>query len=175
MSNLVTLAATAMKLVHQFPLFKSVLVALALLVAQLTAAVAEPLSFSTGQTVYVPSYSHIFVGNRRKTFDLTTSLAIRNSDPETPITVTRVDYYDASGRFIRAMMKTPLVIRPVSTLVYVIDESDKTGGVGASFVVTWKSSVKVSPPIVETVMIGTGMQQGISFTSRGKAVRESAP
>jgi hypothetical protein len=175
MSNLVTLAETAMKPVHQFPLFKSVFVALALLVTQFTASVAAPLSFSTGQTVYVPSYSHIFVGNRQKTFDLTTSLAIRNSDPETPITVTRVDYYDASGRFVRAMMKTPLVIRPVSTLVYVIDESDKTGGVGASFLVAWSSSRKAAPPVVESVMIGTGMQQGISFTSRGQVVRETRP
>jgi len=164
-----------MKLVHRFPLLKSVLVVLALLVVQLTTAAAEPLSFSTGQTVYVPSYSHIFVGNQRKTFDLTTSLAVRNSDPETPITVTRVDYYDASGRFIRSMLKTPLIVRPVSTLVYVIDESDKTGGVGASFIVSWKSAVKVSPPVVESVMIGTGMQQGISFTSRGQVVRETQP
>jgi hypothetical protein len=175
MSNLVTLAAIAMKLVRQFPLFTSVFVALALLVAPLMAAAAEPLPFSTGQTVYVPSYSHIFVGNRLKTFDLTTSLAIRNSDPETPITVTRVDYYDASGRFIRAMLKAPFVIRPVSTLVYVIDESDKTGGVGASFLVAWRSSKKAAPPIVESVMIGTGMQQGISFTSRGQVVREAQP
>jgi hypothetical protein len=175
MSIIVTLAATAMKLVHRLPLFKSILAALALLVVQFTVAVAEPLSFSTGQTVYVPSYSHIFVGNRLKTFDLTTSLAIRNSDPETPITVTKVDYYDASGRFVRAMMKTPLVIRPISTLVYVIDESDKTGGVGASFLVSWRSSRKAAPPVVESVMIGTGMQQGISFTSRGQVVRETQP
>ncbi|MBN1929469.1 MAG: DUF3124 domain-containing protein [Chlorobiaceae bacterium] len=164
-----------MNLVQKFPISKSILATLALLVVQLTTAFAEPLPFSKGQTVYVPSYSHIFVGDRLKTFDLTTSLAIRNSDPDSPITVTKVDYFDASGRFIRHMLKTPLIVRPVSTLVYVIDESDKTGGVGASFVVTWKSSVKVSPPIVETVMIGTGMQQGISFTSRGRAVRESAP
>ena len=165
-----------MKPVIRFPVFKSILAAFALLVVQLTTAVAEPLSLSMGQTVYVPSYSHIFVGNQRKTFDLTTSLAIRNSDPETPITVTRGDYYDASGRLIRAMMKTPLVVRPVSTLVYVIDESDKTGGVGASFLVSWRASKKVSPPIVESVMIGTGMQQqGISFTSRGQVVREAQP
>lgn len=141
----------------------------------LTALLAEPLSWSKGQTVYVPSYSHIFVGDRLKTFDLTTSLAIRNSDPETPITVTKVDYFDASGRFIRHMLKTPRIVRPVSTLVYVIDESDKAGGVGASFIVSWKSTVRVSSPIVETVMIGTGMQQGISFTSRGQVVREAEP
>ncbi|HBU23135.1 MAG TPA: hypothetical protein DEB17_03930 [Chlorobaculum sp.] len=29
--------------------------------------------------------------------------------------------------------------------------------------------------MVESVMIGTGMQQGISFTSRGQVVRETQP
>lgn len=153
----------------------SLIVTIVLLLVQLTAVKAEPLKWSTGQTVYVPSYSHIYIGDRLKTFDLTTSLAIRNADPEAPITVTRVDYIDASGRLVRRLLTTPSVVRPVASLIYVIAESDKSGGVGASFLVSWKSTAKVSSPVVESVMIGTGMQQGISFTSRGQVVREAAP
>lgn len=157
------------------PHLTSLIVAFALLLVQVTAVKAEPLMWSTGQTLYVPAYSHIFIGDRLKTFDLTTSLAIRNSDPEASITVTRVDYVDASGRLVRHLLTTPSVVRPVASLIYVIPESDKSGGVGASFLVSWKSAVKVSAPVVESVMIGTGMQQGISFTSRGQVVREAAP
>jgi hypothetical protein len=39
--------------------------------------------------------------------------------------------------------------------------------------VRWHSEKPVSPPIVETVMIGTRSQQGISFLSRGQVVRET--
>jgi hypothetical protein len=136
---------------------------------------AEPVSWSTGQTIYVPAYSHIYMGDREKQFYLTVTVSIRNSDPATPITVTGVDYLNSSGLLVKRFLKVPVLIRPYASLRYVVNESDNTGGSGASFVVTWKSVAKVSQPIVESVMIGTGMQQGISFTSRGQVVRENAP
>jgi hypothetical protein len=54
----------------------------------------------------------------------------------------------------------------------VVHESDKSGGSGASFLVEWESEKPVSPPIIETVMIGAQTQQGISFTSRGQVIKE---
>lgn len=50
---------------------------------------------------------------------------------------------------------------------YVVKESDSRGGPGASFIVNWKADHSVNPPIIESVMIGTQGQQGLSFTSRG--------
>ena len=58
----------------------------------------------------------------------------------------------------------------MESLRYVIPESDKSGGSGANFIVEWKSDKYVNPPIVESVMIGTQTQQGISFTSRGRVI-----
>lgn len=55
---------------------------------------------------------------------------------------------------------------------FVVEESDRSGGLGANFVVVWKSQQSVSAPITEAIMIGTMSQQGISFSSRGQAVRE---
>jgi len=55
---------------------------------------------------------------------------------------------------------------------FIVRESDRSGGLGANFVVVWKSAEKVTEPIAETVMIGTMSQQGISFTSRGRAIKE---
>ncbi|MEN6439720.1 MAG: DUF3124 domain-containing protein [Syntrophobacter sp.] len=37
----------------------------------------------------------------------------------------------------------------------------------------WKSDAKVTEPIIETVMISTATQQGISFTSRGQVIEET--
>ena len=56
---------------------------------------------------------------------------------------------------------------------YIITEKDKTGGSGANFIVVWKSDTYVNPPIVETIMISTKGQQGISFTSRGQVIIQS--
>jgi hypothetical protein len=38
--------------------------------------------------------------------------------------------------------------------------------------VRWKAEIPVNEPIIEGVMIGASGQQGISFTSRGVAIKE---
>ena len=55
---------------------------------------------------------------------------------------------------------------------YIIMEGDKTGGSGANFIVKWKATQKVNPPIIEGVMIGTHSGQGISFVSRGQIIKD---
>jgi hypothetical protein len=53
-----------------------------------------------------------------------------------------------------------------------IKESDTQGGSGANFLVEWQAETEVNEPIMEGVMIGAAGQQGISFTSRGKAIKK---
>jgi len=126
-----------------------------------------------GQTIYTPAYSHIFIGDREHPFNLTVTLSIRNTDPETPITVETVDYHDSSGKKLRPYLNAAAPLDPLASQHYVVDESDTSGGAGAAFMVRWRSERPVRPPIVETVMIGTRSQQGISFVSRGRAIKEA--
>lgn len=134
-------------------------------------ALAEDLS--KGQTIYVPVYSHIYTGDREKPFLLTATVSIRNTDLKNSITVTMADYYNQEGRKINGYVNKELVLKPLAAVRYVIKESDKQGGSGASVIVRWKSGTPVSEPIVESVMIGAQNQQGISFTSRGKVITET--
>ncbi|HOV85372.1 MAG TPA: DUF3124 domain-containing protein [Syntrophobacteraceae bacterium] len=125
-----------------------------------------------GQTVYVPAYSHIYYGDRELPFYLTVTLSIRNTDPTHPITLVSVDYFDSDGKRLQSHLAKELKLNPMSSTRFVVKESDKSGGSGASFLVTWKSDKKVCEPVIETVMISTSTQQGISFSSRGKPVKE---
>lgn len=125
-----------------------------------------------GQTVYVPAYSHIYYGDREQPFYLAVTLSIRNTDMNHPITLTTVDYYDSDGKLLKGYLDKAVHLRPMSSVRYVVKESDKSGGSGASFIVRWRSDAKVSEPLIETVMISTSTQQGISFTSRGRALKE---
>ncbi len=125
---------------------------------------------SEGQTIYVPAYSHIYSGNRETPFLLTVTLSIRNIDPAREISITRVDYYETQGKRLKQYLEKPLTLKPLESIRYIIPERDKTGGSGANFMVEWKSGEPVNPPIVESIMIGTQLQQGISFTSRGQVI-----
>ena len=39
-------------------------------------------ALSKGQTVYVPAYSHIYIGGKKRPFELAITLSIRNIDLE---------------------------------------------------------------------------------------------
>jgi len=129
-------------------------------------------TLSKGQTVYVPVYSHIYSGNKERPFDLAATVSIRNTDPNNAITVLSADYYDSNAKLVRKYVEKPIQLNAMASTRYIIKESDKTGGSGASFVVKWKADHSVNPPIIESVMIGTQGQQGLSFTSRGQVIKE---
>lgn len=126
----------------------------------------EKLNRIDGHRVYVPVYSHIYHRDD-DVFYLTNTLSIRNTDEVNFIYITRVDYYDTKGKMVRKYLSSPILLPPMSTLEYVIGARDKIGGSGANFTVEWVSDKKISEPIVESIMISTGGQQGLSFLSRG--------
>lgn len=130
------------------------------------------IQLSKGQTVYVPIYSHIYIGDRDQPFLLAATLSIRNTDPKQPITILSADYYDSDGKLLRRYLTEPRQLSKMASIRFIIKESDKTGGSGAKFIVRWESGTMVNVPIIEGIMIGTKTQQGISFLSRGRAIRE---
>ena len=128
-----------------------------------------------GQTVYVPVYSHIYSGDREQPFYLAATLSIRNTDRAHAITITAVDYYDSDGKFLKHYLAAPSSLGPMATRRFVVPESDKSGGSGAKFIVSWRADAPVAEPLIESVMISTKTQQGISFTSRGRVLEETLP
>jgi hypothetical protein len=151
-----------------------------ILLVSLTAATAaagdwKPVSLSRGQKVYAPVYSHIYIGDRERPFLLAVTLSIRNTDPDDAITITRVTYFNSKGKVLEEYLKEPVTLEGMSATRFVVHESDKAGGSGASFLVEWEAASAVTPPVIETVMIGAQTQQGISFTSRGQVIEEKQP
>ncbi len=135
---------------------------------------ASDLKSSNGQTVYVPLYSHIYSGNREMPFLLTATLSIRNIDPVHKIKVLSIDYFDTNGKFLNSYIEKSIILDKLASMRLVVKQSDKTGGSGAKFIIKWKSEQYVNSPIIESIMIGTQNQQGVSFTSRGKAIRDNS-
>lgn len=119
------------------------------------------------RAVYVPAYSHIYHGSEGEAYQLTTTLSVRNTDPERPITLRAVRYHDTRGEIARRFLEEPRRLGPLGTVGYVVEEADTTGGSGANFIVEWSAPEAVSPPVIEAVMISTRSGRGVSFTSRG--------
>lgn len=124
-------------------------------------------SFIKGKT-YLPVYSHIYSLHEITTFDLTSTVSIRNISPSDTIYITKASYYNTVGNIVREYVEKPIFVRPMETLEIVIHEEDEEGGSGANFVFNWAiDSLTKNPPIFDGVMISTYGQQGISFTTKG--------
>ena len=151
----------------------SLVLALLLLAGPVRPAAAEALGRWLGQTVYVPVYSHIFADDRYRDrpFLLTATLSVRNTDPERPFTLKSVDYYDSEGGLLQRYLEAPVTLAPLASTHYIVPESEAKGGAGAKFLIEWQAPAAVSEPIIEAVMIGTKLQQGISFISTGRAIK----
>jgi hypothetical protein len=119
-----------------------------------------------GRAVYVPGYSHIYSSGGAGML-LETTLSVRNTDPEHPILIDRVRYFDGDGNLIRELAEEPLVLRPMQTVSFLVEQQDTAGGSGANFVVEWSAQERINRPIIEAIMIGDG---GLSFKSRGEPI-----
>lgn len=153
----------------------TILTLLTALMGFTTAPAIADMRLFKGQTVYVPVYSHIYSGDREQPFYLAATLSIRNTDLNQAITLTAVDYYDSEGKFLKHYLETPFTLNAMASKRYVVHESDKSGGSGAKFIVRWQSNQPVAEPLIESVMISTKTQQGISFTSRGRVLKAISP
>jgi len=138
-----------------------------------TAVMADSdIALSDGQTVYVPIYSHIYSGLKGNPFSLAATLSIRNTDPAHPLTLVSVKFFDSDGKLLKEYIEIPVELKPMASTRYILTESDISGGSGANFLVKWTSKIKVNPPLIEGVMIGTKSGQGISFVSRGQVIKD---
>ena len=124
-----------------------------------------------GQVLYVPVYSHIFHQSGDREFGLTATLSIRNTSPSEAIHIREVDYFDSEGTLLRSYLDQPRRLGPLASTYVVIEENDRSGGVGANFIVEWEAEQSVSPPLVESVMISTASTQGVSFTSAARVLQ----
>lgn len=137
------------------------------------AVAADELNLVTGQLVYVPAYSDIYIDSAGRTIDLAITLSVRNTDPEQPIVVTALRYYNTAGTLVRDYLEQPLALAPLASHHVVIDRRDDTGGVGASFLVTWGAETQVYEPVIEAVMVSTALQQGLSLISVGRVISQT--
>ena len=128
-------------------------------------------SIVTGQTIYVPIYSHIYHEDEHKILNLAATLSIRNTDLTNPMIITSVRYYDSDGKLVRQYLTQPVQLGAMASCDFVVARTDSSGGVGANFIVEWVAEKEISEPVVEAVMIGTESSQGISFISSGRVIK----
>lgn len=126
---------------------------------------------ATGQRVYVPVYSHVY-GAQGGQIPLAVTLSIRNVDPQRRIVIESLRYFDNDGNLLRDYLQRPVVLDPLASTDFLVEQRDMAGGVGANFLLDWVAQDSVSPPIIEAVMVSTEGNRAFSFVRSGTPLRD---
>lgn len=124
-----------------------------------------------GQRVFLPVYSEVPYGDRNAALNLAVTVTLRNLDANHVITLKRVDYIGIKGNVVKSFLGDGIV-KPMAAEIYVVRESDRTGGASAGFLVEWESSSPVLPPLLEGVMVNGAYNQGMAFVTSARVLAE---
>lgn len=132
----------------------------------------EPTNLPYKDTVYVPIYSDIYSKTKEDRLLLTATLSIRNTSLTDSMYIRDIDYYDTDGKLVRHYIDKTLLLTPMQSIDYVIEEADTAGGTGANFIINWGANSNDIYPVFQGVMIAMRGQHGISFVTEGKSIKK---
>lgn len=152
------------------------LLAFGLVVASAPLQAQEAPPLSSGQTLYLPIYSHLYHGDpdrSGKPEETLTSahISIRNTDSAGSLRVTSARYYDTAGKLLKEYVPAPRTVGPLGTLELFVPRADVAGGSGANFIITWTAESPVNPPLVEALHGDVRASRGILFITTARPVR----
>ena len=129
----------------------------------------------SGQTLYLPVYSHVYHGGLGKDGKpsqtlVSTHVSIRNTDPQTPISLVSVTYYDTQGKLVRSYLTTQVTIPPLGTHEIFVPRTDTAGGSGANFLIVWTAETPANRPIVEALHADIREARTLMFITTGQPI-----
>lgn len=123
------------------------------------------------ETDYLPVYSDIYYESGTKRFPITATISIRNTSLTDSAWVLSARYYDSYGKQLRAFIDSTLLLSPLESVELVVEEDEKEGGAGANFIIDWAATNYSDQLLIQSVMISTYGQQGVSFLSDAKVIK----
>jgi hypothetical protein len=137
--------------------------------SSLTAMPSESLGVSGA--FYVPVYSSVSMSQGKLRADFSVTLSIHNASETRTLVLRRIAYFDTSGKAVESYLKTPIALKPFSTVEVFVPTTDIRGGTGANFVVDWAATGEIAEPVIEALMVG-GIGSGhYAFTTQGRPVK----
>lgn len=135
----------------------------------LTAMPPEPLAVSG--SFYVPVYSSVAMAQGRLRADFSVTLSVHNASETRPLVVRRIAYFDTAGKLVESYLKSPIALKPFSTIEVSIATSDVRGGTGANFVIDWAATAEIAEPVAEALMVGDVGAAHYAFISQGRPIK----
>jgi hypothetical protein len=126
------------------------------------------------ETDYLPVYSDIYHQDGTKRFPITATISIRNTSLVDSAYIQSATYHDSFGKILRSYLDSTLLLLPMESIEFVVEEGEKAGGAGANFIIDWAATNYSDQLLIQSIMIGTYGQQGISFLTEAKVIKRES-
>ena len=137
----------------------------------------EVLPLSTGQSLYLPIYSHLYHGDvHSKTGKpsetlVSTHVSIRNTDPKASFRIASARYYNTDGKLLREYLPQPQTVPPLGTYELYVPRSDSSGGSGANFIIEWTAERPINAPLVEALHADIREARTLIFVTTARPIQ----
>ena len=132
---------------------------------------AVPSDLAASGSFYVPVYSSVAMSQGKLRADFSVTLSVHNASETKPLVLKRIAYFDTAGRMVESYLKSPVALKPFSTVEIFIATTDVRGGTGANFVVDWAAAGEIAEPVAEALMVGGVGAGHYAFISQGRPVK----
>ncbi|MFA9391678.1 MAG: DUF3124 domain-containing protein [Prolixibacteraceae bacterium] len=122
---------------------------------------------------YVPVYSDIYFQDGTRRFHLTSTISLRNTSLQDSAYILSAKYYDSHGQTLKEYVDSTLLLLPLESIEFVVEDFELAGGVGANFIINWGAVNYSNQLLIQSIMIGTYGQQGVSFLSESKVIERN--
>jgi hypothetical protein len=141
--------------------------------AMLAGWAAAEVKLVKGQTIYIPCPTSYMAGTY--SFFARATVFIHNADPTNAINITRIDFYNSSGKLMGKYLPQPLKLNPLAaTRIPVKEALEDEEGAAAHFIIQWQAENKVVEPLINGLFIGSSGTRGYSWTSHPRIIQEDA-
>jgi Protein of unknown function (DUF3124) len=96
----------------------------------LTAILTENLAVS--DAFYAPVYSSVSMSQGKLQADFSVTLSVHDASETRPLVLKQIAYFDTSGKMVESYLKSPIALKPFSTIEVFIAANDVRGGTGAN-------------------------------------------
>ena len=147
----------------------------AVLLALISSNAPAQTALSSGQTLYLPVYSHVYHGDvdskgaPQQTL-VSALVSIRNTDLANTIRITSAVYYDTQGKKLREYLPNPVAVPPMGTHEIFVPRADTAGGSGANFVIVWSADKTSNAPVVEALHLNMPAGRSIAFITSARPI-----
>ena len=151
--------------------------AIVVMAGLLSIAAQAQEALSSGQSLYLPVYSHLYHGDldrSGKPGETLTSahISIRNTDSSSSLKVSSARYYDTGGKLLKEYVPSPRSVPPLGTLELFVPHTDVTGGSGANFIIQWSADAPINPPLVEALHADIRASRSVVFITTARVLKK---